>query len=501
MTSLFHRSAECREPAGPVGEDGRMPLREALAATATALAGAAGTLARGVAATARGVRTAARWAARTTGRLRAVVAGGETGMIRMFDLHAASIAGDTLITVGLAGTIFFTAPLGEARNRVALYLVVTMVPFALLAPLIGPLLDRFRHGRRYALASTMLGRAMLAWMIAGQLDSVALYPAVFGVLVLSRAYGVARAAAVPRLLPTRLGLSQVNARGSFYGTAAGAAVLPLGMAAYWFGPQWPLRVAAAIFLVGMVLALRLPARADADPPEAPPPLLRRAVLRLVRNGPPVITGRLLVNVLAGSAGHRLLYGFLLVFLAFTIRAPGQVSLSLAGRNLSEGVAIGLVSGALVAGTFLAVAAGSRLRIHQPLAVQAVGLACVAAAAVAATAAFTLPALLLLCVVTAVSTGLAKVAVDSSLQERVAERYRTTAFARSETLLMLAFVAGGGLGLVPVPGRWGVGAVAVLSVLAAGRTAALALALRRDRLRGRPAPAPTSDRRPVLEGGS
>src|SRR5690606_38904627 len=220
MPSFFHRVADCREPTGAVGEDGRMPLRETLAATATALAGAA---------TVRRTRTAARSAARTTGRLRAAIAGGETGMIRMFDLHAASIAGDTLITVGLAGTIFFTAPLGEARSRVALYLAVTMVPFALLAPLIGPLLDRFRHGRRYALAATMLGRAMLAWMIAGELDSVALYPAVFGVLVLSRAYGVARAAAVPRLLPGRLGLSQVNARGSLYGTAAGAVVLPLGM--------------------------------------------------------------------------------------------------------------------------------------------------------------------------------------------------------------------------------------------------------------------------------
>src|SRR5690606_32043451 len=187
-----------------------------------------------------------------------------------------------------------------------------------------------------------------------------------------------------------------------------------GMAAYWFGPQWPLRVAAGIFLVGMVLALRLPARADADPPEALPPLLRRAVLRLVRNGPRVITGRLLVNVLAGSAGHRLLYAFLLVFLAFTIREPGQLSPTVAGWEPGEGAAIGLVSGALVAGTFLAVAVGSRLRIHQPLAVQAAGLVCVAAAAVAAAVAFALPVLLLLCAVTAVSTGLAKVSVDSAL---------------------------------------------------------------------------------------
>jgi hypothetical protein len=48
------------------------------------------------------------------------------------------VRGDTLITIGLAGTIFFGVPTGEARGRVALYLLVTMVPFALLAPVVGP---------------------------------------------------------------------------------------------------------------------------------------------------------------------------------------------------------------------------------------------------------------------------------------------------------------------------------------------------------------------------
>ena len=125
-----------------------------------------------------------------------------------------------------------------------------MVPFALLAPVVGPVLDRFRHGRRYALAATMLGRALLAWVIADNLLGFGLYPAAFGVLALSRAYGVARSAAVPRLLPRGLGLSQAGARASVYGTVAGAIVAPLGAAAFWFGPQWPLRVASVIFLAG-----------------------------------------------------------------------------------------------------------------------------------------------------------------------------------------------------------------------------------------------------------
>src|SRR5512146_771155 len=122
--------------------------------------------ARSVRATASGTLKASRWVKRNVGSARKVGGANNPGMMRLLDLHAVSCAGDTLVTIGLAGTIFFSVPAGEARGRVALYLLITMVPFALLAPVVGPLLDRFRHGRRYALAATMLGRAVLTWVIA-----------------------------------------------------------------------------------------------------------------------------------------------------------------------------------------------------------------------------------------------------------------------------------------------------------------------------------------------
>ncbi len=105
----------------------------------------------------RGSVSGGRWMTQSAGRARARGAGREIGMVRLFDLHAVSCAGDTLIAIGLAGTIFFNVPLGEARSKVALYLLVTMIPFALLAPVVGPLLDHFRHGRRYALAPACSG--------------------------------------------------------------------------------------------------------------------------------------------------------------------------------------------------------------------------------------------------------------------------------------------------------------------------------------------------------
>ncbi|MBE1485476.1 MFS transporter [Plantactinospora soyae] len=446
-----------------------------------------GTVIRAVRLLFRGSLGSARWTTRRVARVREKGAGGETGMVRLFDLHAASCAGDTLITIGLAGTIFFNAPLGEARSKVALYLLITMVPFALLAPVVGPLLDHFRHGRRYALAATMLGRAFLAWLISDYIHGFGLYPAAFGVLALSRAYGVARSAAVPRLLPERMGLSQAGARASVYGSIAGGLVAPIGLAAFWFGPQWPLRVASVIFLIGMVIALRLPPRADSDPPEVVPRAFqafrkgRNGRERALGRGGPA--GRLVIGALVGSATLRGLYGFLLLFLAFAIKA-GDVDTDLFGRRLSDEAALGVVGGGLAIGTFLATAVGTRLRIHRPVALQAAGLVVVTAVGVLATLRFSLLLVALLCLVTAVISGIAKLAVDASIQERVRERLRATAFAHSETALMLAFVAGGALGLIPVDGRVGIGVLTGIAALATVRALIVAGRLRNERLSGR-----------------
>ncbi|MCT2278832.1 MFS transporter [Micromonospora chalcea] len=434
----------------------------------------------------RGSLHGGRWMTRRAGTARARSAGNEVGMVRLFDLHALSCAGDTLIAIGLAGTIFFDVPLGEARNKVALYLLVTMVPFAMLAPVVGPLLDHFRHGRRYALATTMLGRAFLAWLISDYIGGFGLYPAAFGVLALSRAYGVARSAAVPRLLPEGLGLSQVGARASVYGTVAGALVAPIGLAAFWFGPQWPLRVASVIFLVGMVISLRLPPKADSEPPERMPHPLRamrrRDGERPLGRGRPA--GRLVIATLIGAAALRGLYGFLLLFLAFAIKA-GDLTTDFFGRDLGAQGALGLVGGALAVGTFLATAIGTRLRIHRPTALQSSGTIVVAGVAVLAALKFSLPMVALLCLVAAMMSGIAKLTVDASIQERIPERLRASSFAHSETALMLAFVAGGGLGLVPFTGLIGVTVAAVVAALVAVRGVLVAGKLRGEHLVGRP----------------
>jgi MFS family permease len=439
---------------------------------------AVGTTIKGARAAARGGRRTAGWIGRRVGTFRRLGGAGEAGMMRLLDLHAASCAGDTLITIGLAGTIFFNADVGQARGRVALYLIITMVPFALLAPVVGPLLDRFRHGRRYALAVTMLGRAFLAWLISDYIHGFGLFPAAFGVLALSRAYGVARSAAVPRLLPPGLGLSEAGARASIFGTVAGAVAAPIGLLAIQIGPQWPLRVASIVFIIGAVVAMRLPARADSDPPEVLPRIFQMPSRRTVK----VLEGRLITEALIGCAALRGLYGFLTLFLAFAIKS-GTVSTKFLGVTLHQTTALALAVGALGAGSFIATAVGARMSIKRPLWLQAVGIVAVAVAALAALIFYSLTFVVILCLVTAIASGLAKLAVDASIQERIPENVRASAFAHSETLLMLAWVIGGAIGLIPFSGRIGVIVCTIGIAVSAARAVLVALQLRKERLSG------------------
>src|SRR5256885_3952010 len=90
--------------------------------------------------------------------------------------HACSVAGDTLLTVALAGSLFFTIKPGAARGRVALYLALTMAPFAVVAPLLGRALDRSRGGRRLFLVGTAAGRAVVCWLMAGDIKRLLLFP-------------------------------------------------------------------------------------------------------------------------------------------------------------------------------------------------------------------------------------------------------------------------------------------------------------------------------------
>ena len=87
----------------------------------------------------------------------------ESGLTALMWTSIANFAVDAVLAVSLAGTLFFSAAEAESRTSVAAYLLVTIAPFALLAPFIGPALDRIRTGRRLALSLTFAGRVVLEY--------------------------------------------------------------------------------------------------------------------------------------------------------------------------------------------------------------------------------------------------------------------------------------------------------------------------------------------------
>lgn len=374
-------------------------------------------------------------------------------MGRLIELHAVNTAGDALVAVALANTLFFSVPVGEARSRVALYLLITMAPFALMAPIVGPLLDRVRHGRRYAIAATLLARCFLAWVLADAVTGggFALYPAAFGSLVASKSYGVSRSATVPRLLPRNGSLVAMNSRISLAGIVAGSLGAGVGVALGQIGPQWPLRAAFLVFMVGMVLALRLPAKVDSTLGEAP------TSLSLDETGPiprRTVVGPSVVIALRANAALRAFSGFLLMFLAFLLREQPI-------GGLHETVAIGLVAGAAGIGSTTGTTIGSRLRTRAPEAVIVVALTLVTAGALGSAFFYGVTSILAVAATAGLAQSLGKLSLDAVVQRDVPEDVRTSAFARSETLLQLGWVIGGAFGLaLPLDGAIGLGFAAV-----------------------------------------
>lgn len=374
---------------------------------------------------------------------------GRSGLATLLLAHAMSAAGDTFVAVSLASTTFFKVSASAARGRIALYLLLTLLPFAFLVRVAGPLLDRFPHGRRYVLSATAAGRGLVAWTLAGSLASLSLYPQALLLLVLARAFGVARAAAVVRVRPPALGLVAANARLNIASLMASSAAAVVGVAvANTIGTSWVLRISSLVFLAGAAVSLRLPSHVDdrrTAAPSAEPYSLRRASKPVRR-------------ALVATVSLRSMSGLLTLGLAILLKAHHY-----------NAVVVGLVVGAAVGGGLIGTALASRLPSSVIARVTAFALlAPVAACGYAAVGGTkTLDAIAV--GVVGFGASLGKYALDASMQTTVDPSQVGTAFSQSETLLQLGWALGGGIGLAASAadktGLGGRGAIAFCFVLA------------------------------------
>ena len=136
-----------------------------------------------------------------------------TPFTRLARTHGLAAMCDAMVAVALAGSIFFSIDPSAARWRVALYLLLTIAPFAVVTPLIGPAVDRIRGGRRVMILFTVLGRAGLAYLMARHIDGLLLFPEAFGFLVLQKGYSVAKSAVVPSIVRDHDGRLELMSHG------------------------------------------------------------------------------------------------------------------------------------------------------------------------------------------------------------------------------------------------------------------------------------------------
>ena len=476
---------------------------------------------------ARAGASAARGMGRVIQRLTRASGAGRTGLSNLIELTAASAAGDAFVAVALAGTLFFSASVSQARGQVALALLVTMAPFAVLAPLIGPMLDRVQQGRRYILAGTLVARGLLCWGMAGAVqhhDEVTLLPAAFGVLVLQKAYGVTRSAITPRLLPAEITLVTANARAglaSLVASTVGVAVaggVDVVAGGGTGGATWALRVGTLVYLAAAAMSFRVPERVDvprraeaagqpgpaqagtaypgsaqAGPGAGPQHPTRPYTQPLHPNGRSGQAGQgqagqgqpgkdrwrtlravgpVVGEAMRANATLRAYSGFMVFFLAFLLRTvhfPG----------VNDKLALAEMIAAAGAGGFLGSLVGSALKARRPQLIT-FGMLIFATVVTAVCAfLFGLWAALVVALVAAFGQVLVKLALDSTVQQEIGEEIRSSAFAASETLHQLSWVAGGLAGLAMSLTASG---VAGLTVAAAGLALSLLLLLGQRRRR-------------------
>jgi hypothetical protein len=383
----------------------------------------------------------------------------ETAFGRLALVQVAMLAGDTLVTISLAGSLFFTVTPEAAKGKVLLYLLLTIAPFAVVSPLLGPAIDANRRARRFIVFASAAGRTVLCVLMAMSLHSLWLFPEAFCVLVLSKLYLVTRGALVPemaaadqlRVNAERVdeagwpmaddahdpepsvaeGFAGFNAQLTLLGTLAGFLISVPGIGLLKaFNAETVLVFASLVFIGAAVCSLRLRVAA---PSEDDDQLTDEEAAALDKRP---FEDREVVLGLTASATVRFAAGFLTFLIAFGLR-----------RSHSALGWYGFAFAASGAGALLGLYLVRRLRrrlSEQWLLAAALALLAIGAAGAAYLG--TILAQVGLAFVAAIAGAISQPSFDALTQRRVPPRAQGRIFARFAVRQQLTWVVGA---LIPV----------------------------------------------------
>ncbi len=361
---------------------------------------------------------------------------------RLLQLRMASQFGDGLFQAGLAGALLFNPDRAADPLAIARAFTVLFLPYSLLGPFAGALMDRW--DRRLVIVGANVGRLVLIALIGTILAIRAGdIPLLFAALVangLSRFVASGLSASLPHVVPRE----QVVTMNSV-ATAVGACAAFVG-ANFMLLPRFLMGsgdegASAVIFLtavpvsVALLLSLRFGPRVlgpDDTKRAIHGPVIYAVVTGWLHGARTVVQRPTVAATLSGLAAHRMVVGInslLMLLLVHHLAAPATGGL---------GTAL-LFFGVAGIGAFLA-------NVLTPSAIRRWGRYATANGALTAAAIFQLPAATLLIPVMVGCSfliGLAgqvvKLCADSAMQMDVDDALRGHVFAVQDALFWVAFI--------------------------------------------------------------
>lgn len=400
---------------------------------------------------------------------------------RLLEVRAASQFGDGLFQAGLAGGLLFNPERASSPWAVAGAFAVLFLPYSVLGPFAGALLDRW--DRRAVLIAANAARVVLVLAVAALLAAGARDLFVLcGALMVngsSRFVTSGLSAALPDVVPRERVVTMNSVA-----TAVGATATFLG-ANFMLVPRWLFGAGdtAAATVIGLVavpilmaLLLSVGFRQRVLGPDHT--AVHGSALRAVANGWGVGVGTVrgtpaVGATLSGLAAHRMVFGVNSLLVLVIVRAAGGTGFAGLGTAVVFVAATG-------SGSFLAnMLAPAAVRRWGRYATANVALACAAVIQVAGASLH-----LTVMVVCGFFLGLAgqmvKLCADSAMQIDVDDALRGHVFAVQDALFWMSFIAAitAAAAVIPPDGRSPALALAGSAVYLAGLAAHAALGRRR-----------------------
>ncbi|MEU6231987.1 MFS transporter [Kitasatospora sp. NPDC047058] len=382
---------------------------------------------------------------------------------RLLTARVLSQLSDGVFQVSLAASVVFSPEKQSSPADIASVLAAMLLPFSVIGPFAGVLLDRWR--RRQVLyygnlARFGLGLVTAVLLLAEAPKGLFLCSALL-VTALNRFILAGLSAALPRVVPQEQ-LVTANAVSPTLGSVAAASGAGVGFLLHQVAAPGPksdaalVTVAALLYLSAALAAVRMDRDLLGPEHRREHPALHRAIGRAARELGAAVRHlvrdcRPAVHALAAVTAARFCYGVLIVAVVmlsrYTFNAPSDPS----GGLATLGQAVGLSA----AGFFLAA-------LVSPWCTRRLGLAGWMTACLVAPVVF-VPALglsfsLVPCLIAALLLGVVtqgtKICADTVVQESVEDDYRGRVFAIYDVLFNVAFVAAAAVTalVLPLSGR-------------------------------------------------